>query len=80
MAADTTMLPFVFVKNGKPSVSIWIRPIASVKRGDYGLEVVPMAFTGILPAVTTGKCDMACGGIALHGKKSGKCLFRGSFL
>ena len=64
MAADTTMLPFVFVKNGKTVGLDMDTAYRFCKARDYGLEVVPMAFTGILPAVSTGKCYMACGGIA----------------
>ena len=64
MAADTTMIPFVFIKDGKTVGIDMDTAYRFCKERDYGLEIVPMAFSGILPAVSTGKCDMACGGIA----------------
>ena len=64
MAADTTLVPFVFVKDGKP-VGLEIDTVVRFcKAYGYGLEVVPMDFSGIIPSVITGKVDFACSGVA----------------
>lgn len=75
VAADTTMLPFAFIKDGKP-VGIDIDTVYRFCRDrDYSLELVPMAFPGILPAVSTGKCDMACSAIAYTKERAESVLF-----
>ena len=75
MAADTTMIPFVFIKDGKTVGIDMDTAYRFCKERDYGLEIVPMAFSGILPAVSTGKCDMACGGIAYTEERAESVCF-----
>ncbi len=75
MAADTTMIPFVFIKDGKTVGIDMDTAYRFCKERDYGLEIVPMAFSGILPAVSTGKCDMACGGIAYTEERAESVYF-----
>lgn len=75
MAADTTMIPFVFIKDGKTVGIDMDTAYRFCKERDYRLEIVPMAFSGILPAVSTGKCDMACGGIAYTEERAESVCF-----
>ena len=78
VAADTTMLPFAFIKDGKEA-GIDIDTVFRFCRDrDYSLEIVPMAFPGILPAVSTGKCDMACSGIAYTEERAESVFFADS--
>ena len=70
MAADPSLVPFVYIKYGKVvgiDVDIAIRFCQA--RG-YQLEIVQMDFPGILPAVVTGKCDFAAGGIAYTAERA----------
>ena len=41
----------------------------------YGLEIVPMRFSGIIPAVTTGKCDFGIGAITITDERKESVLF-----
>ena len=59
MALDTSILPFAYVKDNRVvgyDVDIAAR---FCQANGYRLEVVPMEFGGVLPAVQTGKCDFA---------------------
>lgn len=75
IAADTTMLPFVYIKDGKPT-GIDIDTVYRFGRKyGYSLELVSMDFAGILPAIVSGKCDFACGGIAYTAERAESVLF-----
>ena len=64
MAADTAIVPFVYIKDGEP-VGIDVDTVVRFcKERGYGLEIVPMDFAAIIPAVVSGKVDFAGGGIA----------------
>ena len=75
MAADTTLPPFVYVKDNRPvgyDVDIAARFCAA---NGYRLEVVPMDFGGVLPAVQTGKCDFAACCITVTEERAQSVLF-----
>ena len=70
MAADVSMVPFVFVKDGKPAGIDIDTVYRFCKEYGYSLELVAMDFAGILPAIISGKCDFACGGIAYTAERA----------
>ena len=70
MAADVSMVPFVFVKDGKPAGVDIDTVYRFCKEYGYSLEIAPMDFAGILPAITSGKCDFACSGIAYTAERA----------
>lgn len=75
MAADTSFVPFVYIKDGKP-VGIDIDMVVRFcKAYGYGLEVVPMDFAGIIPAVVSGKVDFSCSGIAYTPERAESVLY-----
>ncbi len=41
----------------------------------YGLEIMPMRFAGIIPAVTSGKCDLGIGAITITDERKESVLF-----
>lgn len=59
MAADVAMMPFVYVKDNK--IIGYDVDIAAMfcKAKGYGLEIVPMLHSGVLPALASGKCDFS---------------------
>ena len=60
MAVDTSMIPFVYVKDNKIvgyDIDIAVR---FCEAKGYGLEIVPMSFTAIIPSINTSKCDFSC--------------------
>mgnify|MGYP002626867896 FL=1 len=64
MATDPSLVPFVYIKDGKlVGIEIDIA-VRFCKAYGYGLSVLSMDFAGIIPSVTTGKADFACSGIA----------------
>ena len=75
MAADTTIVPFVYIKDGK-TVGIDVDTVFRFcKERGYGLEIVPMDFAAIIPAVVTGKVDFAGGGIAYTEERAQSVLY-----
>ena len=75
MAADTALIPYVFIKDEKPvgiDVDIAVR---FCKEQGYRLEILPMDFSGIIPAVVTGKVDFASSGIAITPERAQSVLF-----
>ena len=75
MAADTSMVPFVFIKDEKPAGVDIDTVVRFCTEYGYGLEIVSMDFAGILPAIISGKCDFACGGIAYTAERAESVLF-----
>ena len=75
VATDTINVPFSFIKDGKPAgVDIDIA-VRFCKANGYGLNIVQTSFDGILPAVTTGNVDFACGGIAYTPERAESVLY-----
>ena len=75
VAADTTVVPFVFIKDGKPVGVDVDTMVRFCKERGYGLEIVPMDFAGIIPSVVTGKVDFACSGIAYTPERAESVLY-----
>ena len=75
MAADLSMLPFVFIKDGEP-VGIDIDMVYRFcEEYGYSLELVTMDFSGIIPAIVSGKCDFASGGVAYTAERAESVYF-----
>ena len=75
MAADTALVPFVYIKDGEP-VGIDVDTVVRFcKEYGYGLEIVSMDFAGIIPAVVSGKVDFAGGGIAYTKERAESVLY-----
>ena len=75
MAADTSVAPFIYIKDGAP-VGIDIDMVVRFCREyGYGLEVVPMDFSGVLASVSSGKAEFACCGIAYTPERAESVLF-----
>ena len=75
IAADTSLFPFIYIKDGKTvgaDVDVLVR---FCREYGYSAEIVSMDFGGILPAITTGKCDFACGGIAMTPERAESVYF-----
>ena len=75
MAADISVIPFVYIKDGKPVGADIDIAVRFCKEYGYGLEVVPMDFSGIIPSVITGKVDFSCSGIAVTAERAESILF-----
>lgn len=75
MATDTSLVPFAFIKDEKPVGFDIDTVVRFCKAYGYGLEVVPMDFSGIIPSVVTGKVDFACSGIAYMPERAQSVLY-----
>ena len=75
MAADTSAVPFIYMKDGKPVGADIDTVVRFCKEYGYGLEVVPMDFSGIIPSVVTEKVDFSCSGIAVTSERAESVLF-----
>ena len=75
MATDTSLVPFAFIKDEKPVGFDIDTVVRFCKAYGYGLEVVPMDFSGIIPSVVTGKVDFACSGIAYTPERAQSVLY-----
>ncbi|MCR5788842.1 MAG: transporter substrate-binding domain-containing protein [Lachnospiraceae bacterium] len=75
MAADTTLVPFVYIKDENP-VGIDVDTVVRFcKEAGYGLKIVPMDFAAIIPSVVSGKVDFAGGGIAYSEERAESVLY-----
>ena len=75
MATDATIVPFVYLINGEPA-GIDIETVYRFcEEYGYGLQVVQMDFSGIIPSVLTGKVDFASSGIAYTAERAESVLF-----
>ncbi len=65
IAVDTSMVPFTFLRDGE-IVGADVDILLSFC-GEYGYQVEfsVMDFSGVIPSIVSGKCDFACGGIAV---------------
>ena len=75
IAADTTTVPFLYVKDGKIVGVDVDKLIRFCKEYGYKPDMVVMDFPGILPSITSGKCDFACGGIAMTPERAESMYF-----
>lgn len=75
MGVDTALVPFVYLKDGKPVGIDVDTAVRFCKEYGYGLEIVPMDFAAIIPAVVTGKVDFAGGGIAYTEERAESVLY-----
>ena len=75
MAADVSMVPFVFIKDGDPVGIDVDTAVRFCKEYGYGLEIMPMDFAAIIPAVVTGKADFACSGVAYTPERAESLLY-----
>ena len=75
VAVDTTMVPFIFVQDGKMVGIDADLFINFCKEKGYRPEFDAMDFSGVLPAVSSGKDDLACGGIAYSDERAESVLF-----
>lgn len=64
VATDATNPPFVYVKDGRPMGYDIDMAYRFCREYGYGLDIIMMDFSGVLPAIIAGKCDFATGGIA----------------
>ena len=75
VATFPAMPPFNFVSSGKPSglephlLTEW------ANRRNWKLEFLVIDFAGLIPAVQTGKADMAMGGISVTEERQKQVLF-----
>ena len=75
LGTDATSPPLAFVKDGKMAgieIDILLR---FCREKGYGLKIVQTDFAGIIPAVVTGKVDLACSGIAITPERAESVLF-----
>ena len=69
------MVPFAFIKDGElAGIDIAIFAQFCKEKG-YGIEAVEMDFAGIIPVVSSGKCDLACGGVAYTEERAESVYF-----
>ena len=75
VAMDDTFVPLVYSMDGKlAGLDVDILMHFCEEKG-YDLEIDRMSFGGILPAVSGGKDDMACGGIAYTDERAESVYF-----
>ena len=75
MAVDTSLAPFTYVKNNRIVGYEVEMAVKFCEENGYGLEVVPMSFSAIIPAVVSGKCDFASCTIAVTAERAEQVLF-----
>ena len=65
VAGDASFVPFMYIKDRKVVGIDTDMLVRFCKEYGYKAEVVVMDFSGVLPSITSGKCDFACGSIAI---------------
>ncbi|MBQ7544846.1 MAG: transporter substrate-binding domain-containing protein [Synergistaceae bacterium] len=75
MAVDPSTVPFAFIKDGKFVGYDVDMSARFCEAYGYGLEIVPMNFAAIIPAVQSGKCDFAACSIAVTPERAEQVLF-----
>ena len=79
IAINPTMPPFNFISSGKPSglepsiLTEW------ANRRNWQLEFLVMDFAALIPAVQTGKADMAMGAISITEERQKQVLFSNGY-
>ena len=75
MAVDVSIVPFAYVKDNKIVGYDVDMAVKFCEAYGYGLEVIPMSFGGIIPALQSGKCDFAACSIARSKERAEQVLF-----
>ena len=75
MAAETSMPPFIYVKDNRITGYDVDTAVRFCEACGYGLEIVPMNFAGVIPAVVSGKCDFGLCGITRTPEREESVLF-----
>ena len=75
MAADVSIVPCTYVKDNMVVGYDVDCAVRFCEAYGYGLEIVPMNFNGVIPAVQTGKCDFGMGGITRTDEREESVLF-----
>ena len=75
MAADLTLVPYVFVMDGEPAGFDIDMVCRFCEEHGYALELVAMDFSGIIPSIVTGKCDFSCGGVVYTAERAESVYF-----
>lgn len=75
MAVDTSIVPFAYVKNNMIAGYDVDFAVRFCEAYGYGLEIVPMNFAGLIPAVMSGKCDAAISCITITPERAESVLF-----
>lgn len=75
MAVDLSIVPFVYMKDGKITGYDIDCAVKFCKAYGYGLEIVPMQFGAIIPALQSGKCDFGASSIAYTKERAENVLF-----
>lgn len=75
LATNSNLAPFAYMKNGKMvGYDIEIAMLIAAKIGRR-LEITDMDFAAFIPSLTTGKSDMAAGGIIITPERTQSVLF-----
>ena len=80
VATYPTMPPFNFISAGKPSGLEPALLTEWANRRNWKLEFLVMDFAGQMPAVQTGKADMAMGAISVTEERQKQVLFSDSYI
>ena len=80
LAVDPDYYPIVYVKDNKIVGYDVDLIIMFCERYGYGLEIVQMHFSGIIPAVQSGKCDLGAGGFTITEERKESVLFSYPFM
>jgi polar amino acid transport system substrate-binding protein len=80
VATYPTMPPFNFISAGKPSGLEPALLMEWANRRNWKVEYLVMDFAGQMPAVQTGKADMAMGAISVTEERQKQVLFSDSYI
>ncbi|MBR2208924.1 MAG: transporter substrate-binding domain-containing protein [Synergistaceae bacterium] len=75
MAADVSIPPCTYVKDNMIVGYDVDCAVRFCEAYGYGLEIIPMNFNGVIPAVQTGKCDFGMGAITRTDEREESVLF-----
>ncbi|MBR0035236.1 MAG: transporter substrate-binding domain-containing protein, partial [Synergistaceae bacterium] len=75
MAVDPAIVPFTYMKGSKIVGYDVDFAVRFCEKYGYGLEIMPMNFAGVIPAVMSGKCDLAISAITVTPERAESVLF-----
>ncbi|MBQ7216609.1 MAG: transporter substrate-binding domain-containing protein, partial [Synergistaceae bacterium] len=75
MAVDPAIVPFAYMKANRIIGYDVDFAVRFCEAYGYGLEIMPMNFSGMIPAVMSGKCDLAICAIAVTPERAENVLF-----